>query len=235
MATNAPQAADPSTDKPPRPRRWIPVSLRLLVVMLVTLGLIESLFIGIPAYRQRQAVMAIEESGGSVEIQPAGPVWLQDLFGEDWHRLFGQPYAISLFSDERVDNDVFGCLYDLAGVKRLTMEGLVTDRGLAHLACLTQLRALFIFNFTPDVTDACLPQILRLSNLRILNLSGTGISSSGLGGLVALPELEYLELNRNQMNGANLVALKAAIPNLTIVVDDNVIVSPDELTQNDGK
>ena len=37
MATSAPQTARPATDKPPRPRRWIPLSLRIFAVMLVLL------------------------------------------------------------------------------------------------------------------------------------------------------------------------------------------------------
>lgn len=234
MATPDTAVADPTPNKPPRPRRLIPLSLRLFVVMLVALGLIESLWIGIPAYRQRRAVIAIEKTIGAVGIRRAGPEWLQDFFGEDWESLFGQPCEVRLFSDDAVDDDFLAYLSDLPAVERLQIDGAqITDRGLACLACLTQLRDLDFRDTCGEtqVTDAGLSEILRLSNLRFLNLSGTRVTGSGLGCLVALRKLEYLELNRSQLRGVSFAVLTSANPNLTIVVDDEEVMSPDGFTR----
>ena len=52
MAAQAVPIPDP-TDKPPRRRRWIPLSLRMFVAMLL-LGA-SAVWIGLPAYRQYRA------------------------------------------------------------------------------------------------------------------------------------------------------------------------------------
>lgn len=239
MATLAIPVPDSAPDTPPRRRHRIPLSLRLFVVMLIALGLIESLWIGIPAYRQRQSIISIEEEiGGSVGTQRAGPKWLQDFFGDDWNKLFGQPYEVHLFPDEGVDDAFFAQVSDLAGMERLDVDGTgMTDHALTHLASLSQLQVLE-FGYScggTQVTNAGLPEILRLSNLRLLNLTGTRVTGSGLSCLIALRKLEYLELNGNQTIGANLAALKTANPSLAIVVDGIFVMSPDRSARPQDK
>ena len=71
---------DPTTDKPPRPRRWIPVSVRMFVAMLVLLATGGGLWIGVPAYRQRLAIREIDRFDDNFATSHRGPRWL-DLSG----------------------------------------------------------------------------------------------------------------------------------------------------------
>jgi hypothetical protein len=49
------------TDKPPGPRRWIPVSLRIFVAILVVLGAVSGLWVAVAAYRQHVAIREFKE------------------------------------------------------------------------------------------------------------------------------------------------------------------------------
>jgi hypothetical protein len=185
------------------------------------LALVSALYIGIPAYRQRTAVRAIER-GGSVNMRTVGPSWVQHLIGDDWSNFFGNPYEVYLW-DYSVDDAFLVHVSALTHLERLVIDvPEVTDAGLANLAGLTELRGLLFISDT-NVTDAGLVYIKRLSNLRLLNLTGTKVSSAGLRHLVDLHKLEYLELARKQITDADITELKRALPKLAIVVDDEYI------------
>jgi hypothetical protein len=72
MADAAP-SPDPTTDKPPRRRRWIPLALRMFVVILVLLATASALWIGIPIYRQQVVIRKLEGVGGRVMAIPGNP------------------------------------------------------------------------------------------------------------------------------------------------------------------
>src|SRR5690349_5113287 len=78
----APPSSPPvATDKPPRTRRWIPLSVRIFAVMLGLLA-IGSLWIAVPAYRQYVAILEIERVA-RVTTKPAGYDGLRRLLGAD--------------------------------------------------------------------------------------------------------------------------------------------------------
>jgi hypothetical protein len=60
MSAGMPQSIDPAADKLPRPNRWIPLSLRMFVALLLLFGI----WTGIRAYRQFVAIREIEQAGG---------------------------------------------------------------------------------------------------------------------------------------------------------------------------
>jgi hypothetical protein len=220
MSTLALPNSDPTNETPPRSKRWIPISARMFAVYMLILALVSALYIGIPACRQRTSVRVIER-GGSVNMRPVGPRWVQKLIGDDWNNLFGKPYEVVLW-DDCVDDAFLAHLIPLTRLERLGIDGPeVTDAGPANLVGMTELRGLFI----PDtnVTDAGLVYVKRLSNLRMLNLTGTKVSSAGLRHLVDLHKLEYVELDRKQITDADIAELKRALPKLAIVVDDEYI------------
>jgi hypothetical protein len=78
---SAPQttAQNCTSDEPPRGRRWIPLSLRIYVTMLMLAGLGSALWIGVPAYRQKVAIREIERLGGTVNLYSQAPGWLRSL------------------------------------------------------------------------------------------------------------------------------------------------------------
>ena len=161
--TNVP--SDPTTDKPPRRQRWIPLSLRMFIAILATSVVAGVLWIGVPAYRQYVAIREITRVGGTVETQPGGPEWLRELLG-----------------DERME-----WFEDLV---RVRLEGTpATDATLVYLSGLPKLHRLDLFE--TEVTDAGLAHIARLSTLRVLALDGTRVSDAGVADLQKeLPDLK---------------------------------------------
>jgi hypothetical protein len=67
------------------------------------------------------------------------------------------------------------------------------------------------------VTDAGVRQLLRLSGLRRLNLTGTGVTDEGLAILVGLPDLEWLCVKRTATTADGTTKLRAQMPNLNLV------------------
>jgi len=56
MAPSTTLTPDPATDKPPQPRRWIPLPLKMFVVILVLLGVGSSLWIGADGVTQHTSI-----------------------------------------------------------------------------------------------------------------------------------------------------------------------------------
>src|SRR5579862_4096582 len=95
MADTALPIPDPTTDKPPHPRHWIPISLRMFVVILVLLGVCSGLWVGVPAYRRASSLRAIELAGGTVGTSPGSAAWLRRIIGAERARSFDDVIAVS--------------------------------------------------------------------------------------------------------------------------------------------
>ncbi len=82
----------------------------------------------------------------------------------------------------------------------------ITDAGLVHLAGLTSLQTLALFN--TQVTDAGLRHLKGLTSLQTLGLSNTQITDAGLVHLAGLTSLQGLNLSGTKITDAGLVHLK---------------------------
>src|SRR5437868_2248538 len=96
MSSPAKPISDPTTGKPPRPRRWIPVSLGMFVALLLVVGVASGLWIGVPAYRQLAIIQEIEGLGGTVDCVPIGPKWLRRWVGDENMRMFDEIVSVRL-------------------------------------------------------------------------------------------------------------------------------------------
>jgi hypothetical protein len=168
MATLAVAADETKPDKPPRQRRWVPLSLRLFLALLGLLGL-SCVWVGVRGYRQLAAIQEIEKLEGDVEQSPAGPSWLRELIGADRMRMFDDVTVVHL------------------------ADGDVTDEGLEHLRGLTSLQQLVLTN--TQVTDAGLEHLRGLTSLQGLDLSSTKLTDAGLEHLCRLSSLQVLSLD----------------------------------------
>jgi hypothetical protein len=178
--------------------RYLRFSVRgLLVIVLVSgagLGwLVRS------ARIQRDAVAAIERTGGSVEYesermtgnQPLqhrkqwAPKWLVDALGVDYFR---RVVEVGL-TDESSDAELAHVGRLPALVKLCLVEMKLTDAGLAHLEGLTNLSQLHLRD--TQVSDAGLWHLKTLTNLSRLDLGNTQVTATGMNELKqALPRLE---------------------------------------------
>ena len=112
-------------DKPPRPRRWIPLSLRMFLALLVLLGGGSALWIGIPAYQQHRAIHELK--------QVPGVTFLTDKTGLDHLRELKSLETLSLLGSAITDSGIerLKCLTNLQVIDVCATK--VTDAGVAEL------------------------------------------------------------------------------------------------------
>ncbi len=96
----------------------------------------------------------------------------------------------------------------------------VTDRGLAALADLTELRRLHLAG--TGITDAGLQHLRGLDRLEYLNLYGTRVSDAGLIHIAALPNLRKVFLWQTAVSGPAVTSLRRVRSGL--YVDDGSYV-----------
>lgn len=203
MSTVAIPSPDPTTAKPPHPRRWIPLSLRMFVSIVVLLAAGSALWIGVRAYREhvaiREITRAIRDSNrqdhNSTAIRLRGPEWWQELVLQGW--ISAKPTAL---------------FYELFYLELDHVKD--ADATLRYVGQLPQLSWLSLDD--TQVSDAGLVNLIRLANLRILKLDNTQITDAGLVHLKKLDSLVTLSLRGTRVTDAGIAELQNALPRLTI-------------------
>src|SRR5690242_4393102 len=215
----------PEQASPEAWRRWLRISVRGLIVLVLTIGAGLGWMVH-RAHVQRNAVVAIRRAGGTIgyewEVQhgyfvpgsqrarPWAPGWLVDRVGGDY---FGSLVFVDLVK-RGSDPD----LVHVGSLSRLESLGLnwtpVTDAGLAHLTGLTRLRELALMR--ARITDAGLVHLRGLTSLEDLWLTDTRITDAGLAHLTGLTRLRQVWLKGTQVTDAGVGELRRALPNLLI-------------------
>ena len=98
----------------------------------------------------------------------------------------------------------------------------ITDRQLTWLKPFTNLTGLHLER-NPQLSDAAIPALLALPNLTSINLVGTGITDAGALQLAKLTRLRAVYLWQTKVTPAGATALRAALPEATI------LLGPDDL------
>lgn len=177
--------------------------------------------------------MLFTKLGGEVEVGVGEKVIDIDLDGRD-------------VSDEQLSQ-----LATLSDLKSLNLSNTaITDVGLKQLTSLKKLKFLYLFG--TRVTDAGMASIVTLPRLEVLCLDSTEITDLGLKTLEDLPRLEKLHVHSRakvtdvgleslqkhtrlfelRIGGPHVSekaidALKAALPNCTIVYDPGTEAKPE--------
>jgi Leucine-rich repeat (LRR) protein len=166
------------------------------------------------AHIQRDAVVAIEQAGGTVSYNwewnygksfPRGVPWvssrLVEFTGVDF---FGHVTAVE--SSRNTDTTLTE-IRRLNQLQRLWLnDAFLTDAGLVHLKGLTNLSDLWLDG--TQVTDAGLVHLKGLTKLSALNLNGTQVTDAGLVHLKGLKKLSRLWLIDTRVTDAGLMHLK---------------------------
>ncbi len=129
-------------------------------------------------------------------------------------RILHQVATVDL-SSTQVSDAGLAHLAGLSGLQSLSLWNTkVSDAGLAHLARLSGLQSLSLWN--TKVSDAGLAHLAGLSGLQSLYLSSTKLSDAGLAHLAGLSGLQSLDLSGTQVKD---ISLLEQIPGLDIEWD----------------
>src|SRR5665213_2254121 len=198
MARSAASLTDPTTDKPPRPRRWIPLSLQMFVVILS----VTAAWTGIRACRQHAAIRAIDEMAGSVITDEVGPRWLRRWGGDLWAKSFDEIRGVNFYSPLITDEGLSNLKAFLNLIFVDFRDAQVTDVGLEQLSGLKKLETLRLPH--TKVTDAGMLHLKGLPNLALLELRGTKITDAGLAHVNGIHSLRILLLQGTQVGDVGL-------------------------------
>jgi hypothetical protein len=203
MAVFAVSPLDPTTDKPPRPQRWIPLSLKMFALILGTM----TVWTGIRAYRQYVVIREIERVNGVVHwTRQRGPQWLRAALGQNLNRAVLDDILGVDFADSDASDSTLVYLKLLPHLEILSINRTsVTDAGLVHVAGLTSLKMLILGT---NIGDAGLSQLNGLTRLESLCLSKTEVTDRGLPSIHTLSRLKRLQLDKTQVNGSGLQHLQ---------------------------
>jgi len=192
----------PETARPPRLKRWIPLSLRIFVALLAILTAVAG-WEGLRIYRQHVAIRCIRQAGGMLIAQPAGPEWLRSIVGDD--RMIGYDRVSMVYFPGNVDIVAGSFLDRRPAARRRTA---ISEQVLASIGNLSDVADIDLSE--TDVTDSALTYLVNLNGLHQLNLNGTDVGDAGVRQIARLPKLVYLHLNATQVSDAGLLELKRA-------------------------
>jgi hypothetical protein len=217
----------------PRTRRrgtwWVVAGL------LVTFAAL-AVRVGLPVYRRKQAIEAIERIGGIVEFAavpkyPGVPErWLRALsrvnYIGTWPSPFEGGFAVSAFfrfgdCDEQSRQRARELARNLSGFNELTSLNLryacLDDEALSVLVGLRKLEILDLSQ--TEIDDDGLRYVADLNELRSLGLDHTNVSNEGMQFIVRLPKLRELSVSNTAVTDLGLLELRMRHPDLLITDD----------------
>jgi len=200
---DSPTTADQPAPRAKRRRRWLQYSLRSLLIFTAICAVgagwlarrIEQ------KRREREAADSLEKRGAQVvydyqsiypDAEPYGPAWLRGLLGENF----------------------------FSGVREVTFryrDSRLYDADLKDVGMLTSLESLDTWG-QPEIGDAALSNLKRLTTLRELSLNGAHITNAGLENLSGMNRLRVLCLDETPVGdeGMSCLAGLTQLENLSL-------------------
>jgi hypothetical protein len=218
-------------ETPPRTKRWIPVSVKVLVFLLLTLSA-ASVYFALPLVHNYRAIKRVDALGGAYSGGPTRsqvPWWLASVVGEDVKRSMGDIRGVFIFSGSISDTDMeliararnlqslkiqnaelkHGAFRPLAGNNSIQVIDLSNSTGcndaIAHIATLKSLRDLCLER--SDVDNVGFRQLVGLNELTTLSLDGTAIDDSSASHFAEFPSVKNIGLSGTNLTDAGIDAL----------------------------
>jgi Leucine Rich repeat len=212
---------------PPRRRRSVPVSLKVLGAILGIVACV-GLALGFRLYLRYGVAQEITRVGGTIgRAEVATPAWLSARWGRTWKTVFADVEWIEFAPQSRVNETLFD-LEALAGLKRLSLRGCdVSDEVLIAVRRLTTVEYLGLED--TELLDQGLRRLAGMPRLQHLSLAGNQVTDDGLRALTSFPNLRHLSLAKTPVTDAGLDYL-TRLPQLqglaladTRITDDGLI------------
>ena len=236
--------------------RWFRFSLRTLL-LLVT-GLCVWFAWRMNQVRHiRQAVAEVKRLGGDISymhelgvappVDPPGPKWFREMFGDEFFEEVGQIQIYNHAADDesmtlisalpRIESIIFisdgvtdkglAALADANGLLALEpLSSTITPAGLRSLSRAKGLQTLVLSsghlggqNRVPStlvIDDSWLPEIVKLTQLKYLDLTNSHVSDAGLEILSTASWLRQLDLRGTSVTKEAIDHLQKALPQCTI-------------------
>lgn len=169
-------------------RAWWQFSLRTLFVTLTLFGLLLGWFFAVPE-KQRRLIMSLQAQLGDIRFVDNGDTY----FWEDWipAAYFKRVETVALWS----------------------YQGDGKQNGLELIGQLSSVRKVYAFG---GVEESQLAQLSKQSDLEVVHLNESSITSKGLKYLQSLPRLTKLFLNNTKVVDNDLAGFDAW-PQLTVL------------------
>lgn len=201
-------------------------SVRAVIAATVLACVWIGLCIWMPYDRERRVVVIVKSVGGKVSYRYFGPLWMPKelrnaipvfnrVVGVDLRYVPPKTLKARVVADPRlvgpsgahISNLVVSYLPRLTHLEslQLSKQFYLTDAAMPHLRSMTNLRVLQL-NQT-QIGDDGLQHLHDLVNLTDLDLSGTGATDRGLNYLHGLTKLESLRLNRTNVSDEGIAFL----------------------------
>src|SRR6266478_7539316 len=133
METTAAQSPDRGADKQPRQRRWIPLSFRVFVAMLLAAATASALLLGIPAYQRLTVGRQLGQLGLKGMYATRGPKWLQNVLGDEFGDAL-RDFTCIMIPDTGCTDALVAKLRCYSNLRQLELaENSITDRALDAL------------------------------------------------------------------------------------------------------
>jgi hypothetical protein len=188
-----------STNAPPRPgrRRWFQYGIRSLLLLMLACGLLFAYAAHVrrEQERERPAIAAVEEIGGTCETAARGPAWVRWLAGEK-----ATTRVVSVDLTHGITASGIGPDGVCISINPLRQS--VTDDWLAKLEGLKQLETLSLSG--NPITGEGLSKLRHFPRLKVLDLSRCEIDDQALAHVGALRQLRSLDISDTKVRGEGL-------------------------------
>lgn len=165
------------------------------------------------ARREQPALELVREHGCSPRyrhdifgnLPSFAPKFVREAIGVEH---FGSVIRLNFSDGHPRHDDAFSKLARLPNVTVVNTDGaLITDDGIAPISHLSHLTCLRLNN-AKNITDRGLQCIVDLTELVMLDLSGTSVTDQGLSELCNLDKIEMLGLDNTQVSDRGIMELR---------------------------
>lgn len=183
-------------------RRWFQFSMRSFLFLLTAFAVVLAVLAN-RAREQREAVAAIERAGGAVFYYGRSNVKYLELdYDQDFLFHLLHTATWTTITSEELTDDICVEVARLPHLRTISLNGPITDVGLAELTTLRKVQSLKLHG--TQITNAGISHLQRMKSLYLLDLGQTSVTDANLRELARLTKLRELCISRRGVTAKGL-------------------------------